>query len=832
MKWVLLLLCLACWPVCGSARADDWGVKRDPFDPVVIARYKAMLARDPYDPGLQPLVAMYKGYRTVAKLETEYRDQLAAKPDDWATLVVLARLPRSARADTLALWKRALDANPKDGRGWFAFGKLASDAAVARDAFRKAVDHAAGPRDKKLALVELVGAARRASDALAVDAAYVELIALDPKDANLWLDRGNAQLAANTLVSALESFVKAESLFTTDPERRLTALISQGIALERLGRIDDAIARWVQTLDKAPQGSYLRREIVPRIIEAERKRQKLSSAIALLEKRWPEARRGYYEWDVLGDLYKENREDERALAAYRKSVAKAPTEITTQRKLIAMLDQLGPADEALRQHEAAAKLAPGDPNLQIDLAKRYYAHDRDKAFATLDRVAKRMSKDPGVRQALAELYTSWDERGKAILEYEALADLEPKDQEHVVILGEAYWRAGQRPRAIVAWQRLARIGTAAAYLRQAEILSLHGVWADAAAAFTESLARDATQVEAWRGRARAHDELRQFSVAVADAKRAVALIGNVPDDAGHRVRFQLVRALDRWRGSGGAGNIEQQHLLARWRFAFDRGDVGAGYLLLAHHARIQSHQQHDVLVQLYKRVPTDDAVGLALARSYARRKEYAIAKRELELIAKRWPKRAEEVGHLLVQLEIDRARDEQNAIWDEEGLSERERGRRRAGKQPSGLLDRRRRIGLRFGVGADVRGTSSAQLGLGLYHASRFNPGSAIETRLDWSQRDDEAEEVNAFAVAVAFVQRLPSTRRFELGLAVGPRFELRYGSDLDVSSWGRAGLGLDAALQVVPRALSATLGLRVNQAITDATRGTAVIAELAFEVR
>src|SRR5439155_380782 len=117
-----------------TARADDWGARRDPFDPLVVSRYKAILARDPHDDGaLHRLLELYQRYRTVAKLEAEYRAQLAVG-EDWATLVVLARLPAPSRTESIALWKRALAANPNDPLGWLALGDAATtDAAAARD---------------------------------------------------------------------------------------------------------------------------------------------------------------------------------------------------------------------------------------------------------------------------------------------------------------------------------------------------------------------------------------------------------------------------------------------------------------------------------------------------------------------------------------------------------------------------------------------------------------------------------------------------------------------------------------------------------------------------
>ncbi|MBA2545208.1 MAG: hypothetical protein H0V17_36535 [Deltaproteobacteria bacterium] len=832
MRWVVVVtICL----LCASARADDWGVRRNPFDPVVVGRYKAILARDPHDVALGRLLALYQRHRTVGQLDLEYRARLEGAQNDWATLVVLARMARANRPAAIALWDRALAANPADGRGWLALGEITLEPKAARTAFQHAVTHARSPAAKRAALVKLIGAARSANDPKTVDAAYADLIALAPKDGQLWLDRGSAQLAANQAALAIDSFIKAESLLARDPERRVTAMINRGVALERMGRIDDAIAQWVTTLDKAPRTSYLRREIVPRIIEAERKRGQLAAATELLEKRWPERARGHYEWDILGDLYRDRAADERALVAYQRAVAKAPTEVETQRKLIKLLDKLKPS-RALAQHEAAARIAPGDANLQIDLAKRYRENeqDRDKAMATLDRLTKRVPKDVGVHLALIDLYAQWDERDRELAEREVVANLEPNEADHAVALGEAYWRAEHRAKAIAAWQRVGKIKSATTPLRLAEIFAMHSIWDQAAVAYTSAIELDGTKPEAWRGRARANAELGRNAAAVSDAKRGVALIGVAPDAEGSRTRFELVRALGRFdekwqdseellrrRRASTPANEKLITALGRWRFAFQRGDIAAGYLLVAHHARIQSHQHHDTLVELYRRVPTDDGLGVALARSFSKRKEFVRARIELAVIAKRTPKRATYIAGLVEQVDADEKRGVEEVFREEEG-------RKPTSKD---IVGEERRLGFRFGVGVDIAGTSSALLDFGIMRMWGIDDGAAFIARLDYTQRDDEGDQVNAFAPAFAVSKRLFATRRLEFAGAIGPRFEFRYGYG-PMSAWNRVNVSADVALELLPRALPATLGVRLQQALTDDVRGTAVIVELGFEVR
>ena len=801
-----LAICVA----AATARADDWGVHRDPFDPVLVQRYKSVLARDPYDDGiLRQLVALYQRHRTIAALEAEYR----AAGDDWASLVVLARLPRASRADAAALWSRAIALRPDDARGWLADGDAAIEPATARDAYRRAVQLLTEPRQKRAALVKLVGAAQRAGDDDGVDRAYAGLIALAPGDGGLWLDRGSAQLGAKRFAPALDSFAAAEPLLRTDPERQLTAITDHAIALEALGRTDAAIADYERALAKAPDGYALRGDLVLHIIEADRRRGALAGAIARLEQRWPERTRGYFEHATLADLYHETHDDERAIAAYRSAVAKAPTEIATQRKLIALLDKLHPS-EALAQHEAAARIAPGDADLQLELAKRYYPDHTAKGLATLGRLAQRMSINVGVREAIARLYEQWKEPGRAIGEYEAIAAIEPNEPDHAIVLGEAYWRANQGAKARAAWLRLDKIGTPIALYRHGETLAMHEEWAAAVTEYTKSLALDGAHADAWSGRARAYAELTRWADAVEDARRAVALTAASTEIAGRSNRSLLVRMLPQ------TGTATLAATLERWRFAFDHGDAAAGYLLAAHHARIGSPQLHAVLEQLYRRVPTDDSLGFALARSYVHRGEWAHARDELARIARRSPARAQEVADMIAEVDREHDRREVALRWEEEGAAPRH--------GPPDLAGRDHRFGMRLELGGEVRRASSALLGFGMYESFRIATGTAAYWRLDWTKRDADMAELDAVALGGNLATRLVDARKLELAVGVGARVELRYGN----GDFDRFALAGDVTLEMLPRAIPATVGLRFDHNATDATKASALLLELGFEAR
>ncbi|MEP6866820.1 MAG: tetratricopeptide repeat protein, partial [Deltaproteobacteria bacterium] len=185
-----------------TAQPADWGVTRDPFDKNVIARYKAILAKNPHDASaLAKLLEMYRRYRTVDLLKDEYSKQLDKKADDWSALVVLGRLMHTTGDDQRArdLWTKAVATKDDDAESWIAIGELDKSAGHnqdARAAYDKALAHSPQKDMKKKALRALADLALATGDNDGANAYFKQFLDLDPQNAQLWIERGDAMLAA------------------------------------------------------------------------------------------------------------------------------------------------------------------------------------------------------------------------------------------------------------------------------------------------------------------------------------------------------------------------------------------------------------------------------------------------------------------------------------------------------------------------------------------------------------------------------------------------------------------------------------------------------------
>ena len=605
------------------AQPDDWAPTRDPFDKTVVARYKAILARNPSDAGaLAKLLAMYRRYRTVEQLEAEYRKALEKTPGDWATLVVLAHLGQATgdAAGALALFERAtaIKADPAIALELGVLYRNAGKNAEARVAFEKAL---AGGRPQKLrALRALADLTLADGDLKTARAHFEQLMALEPKNAQLRLELGDALVHAGQHAEAIGVYRDAEKLLGADPARRVEVVARIGQALESKGDDTAAVAEYRRAIALAPRGYYVEVELTARVVDIYRRKQELPALVAQYEREWPAGSRGHFEWDTLARLYEETGNQEKAIAAYKKAVQKAPWELETQRRLIALLENVGRDTEALAQIEAVVRVAPGEARFQLDLAERYWRRgDQKRALATLARLEGRFPGDAGIQSAIADLYMRWGKEDLALAAFERLARLEPDDPGHLVALGEQYFQRGDKARAIATWKRLGG-RNAAGYAKLGEVLAEHGMPTDALANYAKAIKLEPGNSEHYKGRAQVYEGTKAYADAVADWEKVLSLLSAKPGDrpARREARRRIVSVLTRWVG-------KEQEYKQRWLRDFRKvpPDPEAGYFLVELYQRRPSPgEPRSTLEKLVTLVADDQDTMQDLIKAYRAARMY------------------------------------------------------------------------------------------------------------------------------------------------------------------------------------------------------------------
>ena len=258
---------------------------------------------------------------------------------------------RRRRARARPVGRRRSAAKDTDAQTWILIGELdkaASKNKDARAAYDKALAHATTKDMKKKALRALADLALATGDNDGANAYFKQFLDLDPTNAQLWLERGDAMLAAGKRDVALESYTAAEKLLGSDPAKRVEVVARRGQALEGMGKDDEAVVEYRRAIKLAPKGYYLEVELTGRIIDIYRRKQALPQLLAQYEKEWPEGSRGHFEWNTLGQLYEETGSQDKAIAALKKAVAKAPWELETQRRLDPAARELGPRRRSAR----------------------------------------------------------------------------------------------------------------------------------------------------------------------------------------------------------------------------------------------------------------------------------------------------------------------------------------------------------------------------------------------------------------------------------------------------------------------------------------------------
>src|SRR5438105_4733791 len=100
--------------IAATARADDWEVKRSPFNQQLVDRYRSLLRKDPDDAfAWKRLTSLYQSYRTLEELERQL------KTDHELYLLGKLARDRGDHEEALRRFAAAWDAK-KDARAYLA----------------------------------------------------------------------------------------------------------------------------------------------------------------------------------------------------------------------------------------------------------------------------------------------------------------------------------------------------------------------------------------------------------------------------------------------------------------------------------------------------------------------------------------------------------------------------------------------------------------------------------------------------------------------------------------------------------------------------------------
>ena len=142
------------------------------------------------------------------------------------------------------------------------------------------------------------------------------------------------------------------------------------------------------------------------------------------------------------------------------------------------------------------KYSDGEPQHALRLATIYFQGGKNtSAFKLLKTLSRRYASDPGVHQRIIDLtmrYGSRDERARIEGTYRTLMRLEPREEGHIISLGEYWWSQGELDKARRIWKRLVKLNPTpgAGQLTHGQILLDHGLIQEAHGAFKRAVSAE------------------------------------------------------------------------------------------------------------------------------------------------------------------------------------------------------------------------------------------------------------------------------------------------------------------------------------------------------
>jgi tetratricopeptide (TPR) repeat protein len=220
-------------------------------------------------------------------------------------------------------------------------------------------------------------------------------------------------------------------------------------AREKYGEAIDALNQAERHVGKA---SGLRLEVLKLLVETYRAAERLPELVSRLEK---EGRSDGDELVLLGSLYEETGQVDKARKSYESALARNPNSIEVRLKVVQLLELSGELDKVIEHYQKLTTVAPQNPDFAFRLAEARLARgERAQALAVLLALEARARGDEEALTALVDFYerVGESERAMALLTRLAQGD----GPRHLVELGDRYFARGETERALKTWQRIVK----------------------------------------------------------------------------------------------------------------------------------------------------------------------------------------------------------------------------------------------------------------------------------------------------------------------------------------------------------------------------------------
>ncbi len=443
-----------------SPNPDDDGSsgKSGPNVDALITRYTAIVLSQPSAPfPIQRLAQLYRERDgNLKKLVEDFEKRANGPGDTWGERVALAGIyKQDGRVDeAIKTYEKAIADKPKEPAAMLALAQLQvdkNDKAAARATYEKALPLLKVKADVEQTTRTLLALSLDNKDFSGAKKYHDALVKEAQGSLFVKAELGRELLARGYYDKAEAEFNEVVKAAAGDNRALAPALRDLGQALAKQKKTAEAMKVLKRALTVAGSAAGVRSEILGIMTEAFRAEGKLPELIALLEQ---EHGQDFQRVAMMGSLYEEVGEVDKAIATYKKALAIDGKHIDTRLKLVHLLQTAGDLDAAIREYEALIKSAPNNPDFVFELCETLIQRgDRPKALKLLTELEAR-AHDADILTAVADFYERVEEKDKALRVLQKLATTGGGDPSHLIDLGDRYFQAGDKKKALDTWARI------------------------------------------------------------------------------------------------------------------------------------------------------------------------------------------------------------------------------------------------------------------------------------------------------------------------------------------------------------------------------------------
>ncbi len=466
--------------------------------PALIERYtRIVLAQPGAAFPLQRLAQLYRERDGSLKgLATD----LAQRPtkttaEQYALQVALAGVAKldGRPDDAIATYEKAIGLAPNDPAAILSLAHALQDRgdpAGASTRYEQALALQTTAADRELTIRTLMGLALDAKDWSAAKRWHALLVKAQPASlfvrgelAHELLTRGEYALAETELVDLVGAS-------QGDNRALAPALKDLGKAQAKEHKNLEALATLKRALSVAGAEAGVRGEIYEAITEVYRADQRLPEWVKQLENEHPG---DFPRLALLGALYEETGDAQKALETYRRALAVNPRQIDLRLKMIRLLQSQGELDQAIAEYDGLIRAAPNNPQFVFEECEALLQRgDRARALKLLTALEARSGVDDDVLSRVADFYQRIGEGDRSLKVLTRLAQGSASDPSHLVDLGDRYFQDGNTALALATWKRILVVvqPRARALSILGDVYLEHDMTADALAALREAMTLD------------------------------------------------------------------------------------------------------------------------------------------------------------------------------------------------------------------------------------------------------------------------------------------------------------------------------------------------------